>query len=75
MEVALGWVWSQLAYPLILVDMAELVDPRKGVKEEKIIFLDADGNPTKNKDEATRAEITTTFEDGRQEVTLMGRTS
>lgn len=55
--------------------MAELKDPRQGVKSEKIVFHDADGYPTKDKDNAASAEITTEYEDGRQEVTIMNRVS
>lgn len=53
--------------------MTEPKDPRIGVKSEKIVFHEADGTPTDDKDKAASAEITTIFEDGHQEVTLMGR--
>lgn len=53
--------------------MAELKDPRKGVKSEGIVFHDADGYPVENKDDAVSAEITTEYEDGRQEVTILNR--
>lgn len=53
--------------------MAELKDPRQGVKSEKIVFHDAEGYPTEDKDNAVSAEITTDFEDGRQEVTILNR--
>lgn len=55
--------------------MAELKDPRRGVKSESIVFHEADGSPTTDKNKAVSAEITTNFEDGRQEVTILNRVS
>jgi hypothetical protein len=41
------------------------------VSDEEVVFYDADGNPTENKDEAVTAEVTQTMSDGSVRHTLM----
>lgn len=53
--------------------MTEPKDPRQGVKSETVAFHDANGTPTADKAKAVSAEITTTFEDGSKEVTILDR--
>jgi hypothetical protein len=40
-----------------------MTDPSTKIKSKKIIYADADGNPT-DKEHAVSAEVVTTYEDG-----------
>ncbi len=48
---------------------------RPGVREESIVMYTADGKPTEDKQEADVAEISTTYDEGSVEHTVMHRSS